>query len=435
MANKYNILFYLQSERDRTDKHLRCRVRWQSSSISLNVGYRVEEGKWNRETQRCVKSSTHGKNKVQASTINRAIEHLERSIDACFARCDAAGEVPTADMLRVAAGREQDDKNLLSEVLDLFIDTVGSKQGWSKAKYIKMRSLRQHLHAFNPDLSLSALTEDTLLNFVAHLQTPEAMQLYYKNLNVGMKNTTINRTLGFLRSFLKWANLHGYYDGNLHLTFHPHLKGLDVKTIIYLEWSELMDFWNYDFGKRKNLDMVRDMFCFSSFTALRFSDLVNLCWSDVNLDAGKLNLVAQKTSKRTIVAINKFSRAILQKYQQQKHNNGDKVFPHICNSLLNRYLKDAARLTGIDTPVHLVSYVGNLRIEKVVPKYEALTIHGGRRTFTVNALSMGTSVYTVKEIGGWGNVRAMKPYSAIVDAAKRAAVHKFDTWDGVIVDN
>ena len=92
-------------------------------------------------------------------------------------------------------------------------------------------------------------------------------------------------------------------------------------------------------------------------------------------------------------------------------------------------------MAGIDTPVRLVCYVGAERMEKVVPKYEALSIHAGRRTFAVNALSMGVSVFVVKEIGGWANIKSMTPYATIVDSAKREAVNMFDTWDGKLGTN
>lgn len=431
MADKYNILFFLQSENGRDDLRLRCRVRWGKEVATLNVGYRVDKNKWNKEAQRCIRATTHGKHKVQASTINREIERMEHDIVEYFDRCSFAGEEPTVERLRMALGKEVQEKSMF-DVFDEFMGIVGVQKAWSVAQYTKMRSLRMHLYAFDPNLSLTSLSEDSLYNFIAYLQSPEAMRRSYPNLDKGLKNTTISRMLGFLKFFLRWATEHGYYTGNLHNTFRPHLKGLAVKTIIYLDWSELMAFFEYDFSKHPVLDIGRDVFCFAAFTALRYSDLMRLSWADVNLDNNEINIVAQKTSKRTVVALNKFSRAIIDKYNARKHGNGDKVFPQIHNVLLNRYIKDAAKVVGIDTPVRLVCYVGAERVEKVVPKYEALSIHAGRRTFAVNALSMGVSVFVVKEIGGWSNIKSMQPYATVVDAAKREALNKFDNWDGNI---
>ena len=434
MADKYNILFFLQSETGRNDLRLRCRVRWGKNLVTLNLGYRVEKDKWSKETQRCVKSSTHGKHKIQAGTINRAIEQLENDIVEYFSRCELSGKTPTVERLRVALGKENGDKSLF-DVFDEFINIVGVQKAWSETLYVKMRSLRRHLYSFDPNMSFATLDDDKLYGFISYLQSPEAMHLSYPGVEQGLKNTTVSRMLGFLKTFLRWSNEHGYYAGNLHNTFRPHLKGLSVKTIVYLNWSELMTFFEFDFSKHKWLDIGRDVFCFASFTALRFSDLMRLSWADVNLDANEINIVAQKTSKRTVVALNKFSRAIIDKYHEHRHDYGGKVFPDIHNVLLNRYIKDAAKMAGIDAPVRLVCYVGAERMEKVVPKYEALSIHAGRRTFAVNALSMGVSVFVVKEIGGWANIKSMTPYATIVDSAKREAVNMFDNWDGKLGTN
>ncbi len=429
MANKYNILFFLQSESGRNDLRLRCRVRWSSNIVSFNVGYRVEKDKWSKETQRCIRATTHGKRKIQANTINREIERLESRIVEYFDLCAITGETPTLKRLRVTTGREQQDKSLF-DIYDEFVEILGQQREWSRTYYAKMRTTRNHLYAYRPDLTFADLNEDVLYGYIAYLQSPDAMHVSYPNIEQGLKNTTISRMIGFLKYFLRWASEKGYYAGDLHNTFRPHLKGLSVKTIIYLDWDELMTLYNFDFTNNDNLGLARDVFCFSSFTALRFSDLMRLSWADVNIATGEINIVTQKTSKRTVVALNKFSRAIIDKYYACKDDSRDKVFPLIHNSLLNRFIKDAAKLAGIDTPVRLICYVGANRIEQIVPKYEALSIHAGRRTFAVNALSMGVSVFVVKEIGGWANVKSMTPYATIVDRNKREAINMFDTWDG-----
>lgn len=430
MANKYNILFFLQSESGRNDLRLRCRVRWSSNIVSFNVGYRVEKDKWSKETQRCVKSSTHGKNKIQANTINREIERLESRIVEYFDHCSLSAEPPTPDRLRLAVGKESAGEKGFFEVYDEFMTIVGAQKSWSLAQKQKMQSLRNHLFTFDPAMSFATLSEDKLYDFIAYLQTPEAMHLAYPGVEHGLKNTTISRMLGFLRHFLRWANDREYYKGRLHDRFRPNLKGLNVKTVIHLEWYELMTLYNYDFSGNRYLELARDVFCFASFTALRYSDLRRLTWADVNMSANAINLVAQKTSKRTVVPLNKFSRALLDKYSGMEHKPTDKVFEIQTNSLFNRYIKDAAKLAGIDAPVRIVYYIGAERFDEVVPKYEALSIHAARRTCAVNSLSMGLSTFVVKEIGGWANMKSMAPYMAIVNNAKREALNQFDDWDG-----
>ncbi|MBP3483214.1 MAG: phage integrase SAM-like domain-containing protein [Alistipes sp.] len=222
MANKYNILFFLQPEKERDDRHLRCRVRWGKNMVTLNVGYRVEHDKWSRYTQRCIKSTTHGKSKTQANTINRAIDRMDSAIAAYFERCDLNDAEPTANGIRIAAGKEVAEKGFF-DVFDEFIGTVSIQKSWSVALRSKMLSLRKHLHNFNPAITFKGFDDDCLYDFISYLQSVDAGQTRYVNARCGLKNTTISRMLGFLRFFLRWANTKGYYNGNLHNTFHPHL--------------------------------------------------------------------------------------------------------------------------------------------------------------------------------------------------------------------
>ena len=71
------------------------------------------------------------------------------------------------------------------------------------------------------------------------------------------------------------------------------------------------------------------------------------------------------------------------------------------DSYADELLKKAAMEVGLDAPVKQVYFIGRDRYENTRPKCEVLTTHCGRRTFVVNALSMGISPYiVVKEIGG-----------------------------------
>lgn len=95
---------------------------------------------------------------------------------------------------------------------------------------------------------------------------------------------------------------------------------------------------------------------------------------------------------------------------------------------MNTYLHEAAEEAEIKEPVRLVSYAGNLRQERVVPKHEVLTTHAGRRTFVVNALRLGVPPNVVMEWTGHSDYKAMKPYIKIVDEAKAENMERFNSF-------
>lgn len=69
---KYSILFMPDNR-----AHLRMVVRYMGKRLFCNVGYNIDTDKWNKDTQRCRRNTTHGKDLVPAAKINAAIQHYE----------------------------------------------------------------------------------------------------------------------------------------------------------------------------------------------------------------------------------------------------------------------------------------------------------------------------------------------------------------------
>ena len=123
-----------------------------------------------------------------------------------------------------------------------------------------------------------------------------------------MQNSTIIKQIKLLKWFLRWATTKEYCQTRDYINFKPKLKTSE-KKIIFLDWPELMTVYNYPFtDKQKNLERVRDVFCFCCFTSLRYSDVANL-------EAGRdvfdsyVSLTTIKTADSIKIELNKYSRA------------------------------------------------------------------------------------------------------------------------------
>lgn len=66
------------------------------------------------------------------------------------------------------------------------------------------------------------------------------------------------------------------------------------------------------------------------------------------------------------------------------------------------------------------------RVEETFPKYEMIGTHAGRRTFICFALSCGIPPQVVMKWTGHSDYQAMKPYIAITEKTKAAAMKLFD---------
>lgn len=132
----------------------------------------------------------------------------------------------------------------------------------------------------------------------------------------------------------------------------------------------------------------------------------------------------EKTNVDVNVPLLDIPKQILIKYHNLIPNN--KALPVISNQKMNDYLKELAKLVGIDEPIRETFYKGNKRIDTIMPKYAVLGTHAGRRTFICNALALGIPAQVVMKWTGHSDYKAMKPYIDIADDIKANAMDKFN---------
>lgn len=133
-----------------------------------------------------------------------------------------------------------------------------------------------------------------------------------------------------------------------------------------------------------------------------------------------------KTSDSITIELNKVTTEILQKYKDSIFID-DKALPVMPNQTMNRNLKELCRLASITDPIRVTTYKGNLRHDEVKEKWQLIGTHTGRRTFIVNALSLGVPVAILMKWTGHAAYSSMKPYIDIVDSAKASEMTKLDS--------
>jgi len=403
------------------EANLRFRVKWNHNKniVSFYLGQKVEVSKWSKEAQRCNTNSTHGRKHIPATIINKRINFFEEYADSIFDNCNEISTDEFKLKLNQAIGKSSKYVETIYDKFDLFVNTMGDQNNWSSSTYKKFKTLKKHLQEFNPNLSIDDLTKDTMQKFLKYL------------IGLNHRNTHIEKTFKFLRWFLRWLVENDYYNGKAHL-FKPNFKGVDGsnKTLIYLTWNELLDLYNLEL-KEQYLDRIRDVFCFCCFTSLRYSDVKNLKKTDIKGD--HFDIVTQKTTDALTIELNKYSRAILDKYKDSIFEQ-NAALPVISNQKMNQYLKDLANFAGINESITNVYYSGNKRIIEVVEKWQLISTHCGRRTFIVNALYLGIPAEVVMKWTGHADYSSMKPYIEIIDDLKSKEMNKFNEGPKIATD-
>jgi site-specific recombinase XerD len=402
---------------------IRMRISYAGNAIDFPTGLNVDSEYWDAKDQHALNRFV-SKTNQKTTDINRTIDEYRAFANDLFARYELLEKrVPTVgevkDLFNDMIGRSKidlpDPSESFFKVFDLFTKTMGEKNQWTPATYTKFASIREHFTAFDSRMDFYTVNDNKMQEYVKYLG------------NLGMRNTTIAKNLAFVRWFFRWAASRGYYNGTIHNTFKPKLKGTDgnAKEVIYLAQEEIKALQDHKFEQwQGHLERVRDVFLFTCFTGLRYSDVAKLTTQDIK--NGFIQIVTQKTVDGIRIELNKYAKTILDKYKDANFPN-NKALPVISNVKMNEYLKELGKICELNEPQRIVYFKGNVRHEEIYPKYSLLTTHCGRRSFVVNALRLGIPAEVIIRWTGHSDYKAMKPYVKIVDELKQQEMSKFDS--------
>lgn len=394
---------------------LRMRVSYAGNRIELPTGCYVNPRHFDKDINRMI----GGK---EAERINAELTELEGRVNDIFSRFELIekrlpdpGEIKSAFQPKKEKVSTQTD---IFDTFDLFTRSMGRQNGWTPDTFRKFRNVKSHLQNFDKKLSMESLSEERLSDFLQYM------------FSLNLMNSTVAKNISYVRWFLRWSYRRGIYKGRLHETFRPRIKGTDGnnKVVIFLTWEELMALYNMQLPEetsihKKHLSHTLDVFLFCCFTGLRHSDVYKLKKTDIGNNY--ISLVTQKTTEYLKIELNKYSKAILNKYKDANIRGG-KALPVYANQKMNDHLKIICKKAGLNDPVRIVYWQGNRRKDRILPKYELITTHCGRRTFIVNSLYLGIPAEVIMKWTGHADYAAMKPYIAIVDDLKAKEMKKFD---------
>lgn len=233
-------------------------------------------------------------------------------------------------------------------------------------------------------------------------------------------NNYYGKHIAILKSFMRWAEEREYHNNRKYEKFKVIQEDIEVIYLTPLEFSTL---YHFEFTSDR-LKHVRDIYCFGCTTGLRYSDISTLKGSNIFEDHLKMNITKTKKTDH-IIPLNKFSKQILEKYKDGVYY----PLPIISSQKFNTYIKECCKLAGIDTPTTITRYMGQKRIEKTVPKYELITSHTARKTFTTLSLINGMSITATKSITGHKGDRDFRKYVNVSDDYKRTEM--LNAWDNM----
>lgn len=200
---------------------------------------------------------------------------------------------------------------------------------------------------------------------------------------------------------------------NKHLKENPY-EFFQIKSTPgnrkFLSIEEVKHLMNVDIPENTpSLYRVRDLFLFSCFTGLRFSDVMGLRVEHVKLDRDlpRLEFTVAKTHRPLVIPISGDALRLINRYTDLRNKLQLKklVFPTIANPTINRGLKDLMKVAGVE---------------------KSISFHCARHTFACNHIQIGTSIVHVKDLLGHMNLTQTQIYAKSMESDLFSSMEKLN---------
>jgi integrase len=201
-----------------------------------------------------------------------------------------------------------------------------------------------------------------------------------------------------LKSVLSNATEKGYYRYSYSQKFVVTRDEVDT---IYLNEAELQRLKDTDLSKTPYLDRVRDWFLLLAWTGCRFSDLGKLTKTDIK--DGFITFRQQKTNNRVVIPLHPVVTEVLEKYSYN-------MPAEISNQKFNEYIKEACKISGINSIETTTRTVGGKLVTEKFEKWEQVSSHTGRRSFCTNMYKRGLPTLMIMSISGHKTEKSFLKY-------------------------
>lgn len=247
-----------------------------------------------------------------------------------------------------------------------------------------------------------------------------------------INNITVAKILNTLKTLLRRAE--SEYDIEVNPKYknfkNPHPRKDGDLEVIALTEDELQAIYDLDLKSNKRLDEARDIYCFSIATGFRYGDLVQFDRHHIKRDNTIRMASSDKNSKKIEVPLNPISYSIIQKYaDRHKPLPVTSKGQIISNQKLNDYIKEIGKLAGIDSNIEIVRERGIKKVSESFKKYELLSIHTGRKTFTTLSLAKGMAIQDVMSLTTHSSFAVVKRYIDVTKERKKTVMA--EAWGSV----
>ena len=385
MKSTFKVLFYLKkgSEKKNGEVMIMARITIDGKLCQFSTKQSILPENWN-----IAAGKAKGKD---AGKINALLEDIKASLNNIYHEQQRRDNYVTAEKVKNEFLGHSEKHETILNLFKKHNDDVKQLVGISKtiATYRKYEVTRRHLAEFIQskynisDIAINEITPMFITDFELYLRT--TCKCSY--------NTTA-KFMQFFKRIILIARNNGILIGDPFANYKIRLEKVDRG---YLTEDEIKIILKKKMVSER-LENVRDLFIFSCFTGLAFSDIHGLRKEHIVEDSNGVRWIRkgrQKTKIMCNIPLMEVPLKILEKYSTNEYCRKHGVlFPVLCNQKMNACLKELADICGIK---------------------KTLTTHVARHTFATFALANGVSIESVAKMLGHTNVQMTRHYARVLD--------------------
>ena len=381
MKIRYSIIPILRTDKLKLNGHapIHYRVILNSVLVKIPTGKEILPEHWDNENNRVRKSL------LFSGEINQAIK--------------AKSEEFQRFMLKQEAGCKPITKET---VKDFFNNRTNMSfyQFWEQQVGLwRVQKKHNTIRSYNAVLNV-------LKGFRSNLQFNELNLHLVEEFDTHLREVRLNSINGAFgshkcfKAIIGAAIRKGFVEKNPYSDFS--IRSTDSKRV-FLVADELKKLKEIEIPENKqHLARIRDLFLFSCYSGIRFSDMVDLRWNNITETSICLNM--NKTNKEVNIGLIPQTRLLLDKYRPSGESIlAKRVFPTVSNQKSNQALVNLMKLAGIQ---------------------KHISFHCARHTFASLLLSSNAQVIHIRDLLGHAHLAQTEIYARSIKSDLSEAMNK-----------
>lgn len=388
-SHTFSILFWINNSRTTNGKsELFARITVNGKRANIGLKRKVFMDQWDIGSKRVKGNSS------ESRQINSQIDQTRAQIYEIYQELKYKNEFITAQLIKAKFNGEDGNSKTLQKILKYHSRKIENTLAPGT-----IRNFGVTENYINRFLEKKRKTSDVYLKqlnykFISDFET-FLVGYYPTGHPKAMSHNTVMKHLQRLRKIITLAYHLEWIEKDPFIRWKPTYEPTQRE---FLNANELSNLETYNFPLER-LDRVRDLFVFSCYTGISYTDIIKLTKDNIvmGMDANQWIFTKRKKTKTPVkVPLLEKAETIIEKYSNHPVTIiSGTLLPVLTNEKINLYLKEIADAVGIK---------------------KNLTFHMARHTFaTTITLSNGVPIETVSKMLGHTKIVTTQIYARVLD--------------------